>query len=85
MENLWLKSHHIILNMKVGDFFITGGRNMCVIKRTEKRIFFSNGDCITIRKCDNFYYLSGKNVSQILRDIEGFLVYQKHDVLFPKL
>lgn len=78
MESLWLKSHHIILDMKVGDFFLSGGRNIMCIKRTPKRIYLSSGDCITISKSDNFHYLSGKNISQILRDVEGYLVYKIH-------
>lgn len=78
MESLWLKSHHVILNMKVGDMFLSGGRNVMCIKRTPNRIYLSTGDLITIKRCDNFYYLQGKKVEQILRDIEGFLVYKIH-------
>lgn len=78
MESLWLKAHHVILDMKVGDMFRTGGRTIMCIKRTPHRISLSNGNCITIKKTENFYYLSGKNVNQILRDIEGFLIYKIH-------
>lgn len=82
MENLWNKSHYMLLNFKVGDYYESGGIRNEVIKRTKNRIYFSNGSCVTLKKCDNFFYLSGKNVNQILRDMEGYLVYLKHDPLF---
>jgi hypothetical protein len=78
MESLWLKAHHVILDMKVGDMFSSGGRTIMCMKRTPQRIYLSNGNCITIKHSDNFYYLSGKHVNQILRDIEGFLAYKIH-------
>jgi hypothetical protein len=80
MENLWLKSHHIVLDMKVGDFYLSGGHKVSVIERTKMRIRFSNGNLITIKNSQyGFYHLVGKNVNQILRDIEGQLVFLKHD------
>jgi hypothetical protein len=80
MENLWLKVHHIILNMKVGEFYLTGGHKVSVIKRTPMRIHFSNGDIVTIKKSHyGFYHLVGKRVNQILRDMEGYSVFLKHD------
>lgn len=77
-----MKSHHIILDMKVGDFYMSGGGQVSVVKRTPKRIYFSNGNIVTIKKSQyGFYHLVGKNVNQILRDIEGYLVFLKHDPL----
>jgi len=79
MENLWLKSHNIILDMKVGDFYETGDHRVSVIKRTPHRIHFSNGYVVTISKSSyGFYHLMGKKVNQILRDMEGYLVFLKH-------
>lgn len=83
MENLWLKAHHYILDMKVGDFYFSGGNNVSVIKRTKSRIYFSNGNIITIKKSSyGFYHLVGKMVDQTLRDIEGYFIYLIHK---PKL
>lgn len=83
MENLWIKSHETILDMKVGDFYLSGGRKVSVIKRTPMRIHFSNGDIVTIKKSKfGFYHLVGKNVNQILRDMEGYFVFLKHDPSF---
>lgn len=79
MENLWMKSHHIILDMKVGDFYHSGGQQVTVTRRTPNRIYFSNGNIVTIKKSHyGFTHLVGKNVNQILRDIEGYLVFLKH-------
>ena len=79
MENLWLKAHQTILGFKVGDFYMSGDVVVSVVKRTPMRIYFSSGDIITIKKSQyGFYYLVGKNVNQILRDIEGFFVFLVH-------
>lgn len=79
MENLWMKSHHLILDMKVGDFYVSGGGQVSVTRRTPKRIHFSNGNIVTIKESRyGFVHLTGKNVNQILRDIEGYLVFLKH-------
>jgi hypothetical protein len=82
MENLWTKAHQFILNSKVGDYYSIGGEVVSVIRRTPKRIYFSNGNIVTISKSSHgFFYLTGKYVNQILRDIEGYFVFLKHDPL----
>ena len=79
MENLWTKAHKFILDSKVGDFYISGGDKVSVIKRGPKKIHFSNGNTITITKSKfGFLYLTGKKVDQVLRDIEGFFIYSIH-------
>lgn len=79
MENLWIKSHRFILNCLIGDHYFSGDNKISVVKRSSKRIYFSNGEIITIKKSDHgFYYLSGKNVNQVLRDIEGYFLYKIH-------
>jgi hypothetical protein len=79
MENLWLKTHHIILDMKVGDFYNAGDNQITVTRRTPKQIYFSNGDIVTIKQSTyGFHHLVGKNITQILRDIEGYLVFLKN-------
>lgn len=78
MENLWDKAHVFILNCKVGDFYMQGQTKVVVVRRSPKRIYFSNGDLVTIKKSSyGFHYLSGRNVDQILRDIEGYFIYKK--------
>lgn len=82
MENLWTKANHTLVTMKVGDFYLSGGKKVSVIKRTPMRVYFSNGDIVTIKKSKfGFYYLVGKNVNQILRDIEGYFLFLIHDPL----
>jgi len=77
MENMWVKSHQFLLNMSVGDFYLSGGKKYTVVKKTKKKIWFDNGDFVQLTKSKEygFLYLKGKNVNQILRDIEGYLVY----------
>ena len=82
MENLWIKAHEFILESKCGDYYMDGDNKISVIRRTPKKIYLSNKKLITIKKSEfGFYYLSGKYVEQILRDIEGYFVFLKHDPL----
>lgn len=79
MKNLWTESHKFILNCEIGDFYESGGSRISVVRRSPKRIYFSNGELITIKKSKfDFYYLSGRNVDRVLRDIEGYMLYQIH-------
>lgn len=80
MENLWLKSHKFIIDSKIGDYYFDGNNNISVIKRTPKKIYFSNGNIVSLKfsKIGGFYHLTGKNVNQILRDIEGYFIYLIH-------
>jgi len=82
MKNLWIEAHKFILNSKVGDFYETGSDKISVVKKTPKRIYFSNGEIITLKKSksDKFYFMSGKKVSQILRDIEGYMLFKIHSL-----
>jgi hypothetical protein len=80
MENLWHKAHQFIIDSKVGDFYLKGDEKVSVIKRSAKRVHFSDGQIITITKSKTygFEYFVGKKVNQILRDIEGYFVYLIH-------
>jgi len=80
MENLWTKAHQFILDSKIGDFYMQGDMKVSVVRRSPKRIYFSNGELVTVKKSKDgdFYYLSGRNVNQILRDIEGYFAYLIH-------
>ena len=78
MENYWIKSHITLLEMKVGDYYLSGGNKMIITKKTKRRIYFSDGSLVTIKKLNDFFYLNGKNINQILRDIEGYLIYKIH-------
>ena len=86
MENLWLNAHKFLLDIQVGSSY----DNVTCIKRTEKKIFLSNGVVVTIKKIKDtkiYHLVSNKkntrgnkkydHISQILRDIEGFLLYKK--------
>ena len=87
--DLNLQANLFIYNAKVGDFYISGENKVEVTKRTEKRIHFSNGVIITIKTLPNgMIYLTSKSivrnnksypvVGQMIRDIEGYLLYLIH-------
>lgn len=79
MENLWNKAHQFILDSEIGDFYMEGDKKVSVVRRSPKRIYFSNGELVTIKKSQyGFYHLVGRKVDQILRDIEGYLLYKIH-------
>jgi hypothetical protein len=68
-------SEKFLLSLNVGE----GYNDIVVTKKTKKRIYLSNGKIVTIKKNGGgFLYLdSAKNgINQILRDIEGFLIYK---------
>ena len=83
--NLWEKAHSEIYNSKEGDSW----GNIKVVKRTSKKIYLESGLIITIKDSKyGFQYLASKSVKrgtrsyplvdQILRDIEGYLIYKIH-------
>jgi hypothetical protein len=87
--DLNLQANLFIYNTKVGDFYLSGGNKVEVTKRTEKRIHFSNGVIVSIKTLPNgMKYLSSKSVvrnnkqypvvGQMIRDIEGYLLYLIH-------
>jgi hypothetical protein len=87
--DLNLQANLFIYDAKVGDFYLSGGNKVEVTKRTEKRIHFSNGVIVSIKTLSNgMKYLSSKSVvrknksypvvGQMIRDIEGYLLYLIH-------
>jgi hypothetical protein len=70
------ESEKFLLSLNVGE----GYNDIVVTKKTKKRIYLSNGKIVTIKNGGGFLYLdSAKNgINQILRDIEGFLIYKIH-------
>jgi len=83
--DLWNKAHIELYNSKEGDSW----GNIKVVKRTPKKIYLESGLVITIKNSKfGFQYLTSKSikrnnrsypmVDQILRDIEGYLIYKIH-------
>jgi hypothetical protein len=76
-----LEANKFLFELNVDE----GYNDVLVTKRTKKRIHLSNGVIIHIKKLDNgLLYLDSKLnskkypiINQVLRDIEGFLVYKK--------
>lgn len=76
-----LEANKFLFELKVGE----GYNDIVVIKRTKKRIYFSNNIIVHIKKLENgLLYLDSKLnnkkypiINQVLRDIEGWLVYKK--------
>ena len=73
-------SEKFLLNLKVGEGFGHENSRVTVIKKTKKSIYLSDKKIIHIKKVNNFFYLDakGNSIKQILRDIEGFLIYKIH-------
>ena len=65
-----------LLSLNIGE----GYNDVIVVKRTPNRIYLSNDKIVHIRNGDGFKYLDAKGltIKQILRDIEGYLIYLKH-------
>ena len=91
--NLNLESNLFLYKGKVGDYYLSGGKKDEITKRTLKRIHFSNGVIVSIKTLPNgMKYLSSKSVvshnksypivDQMIRDIEGYLIYKIHSKSF---
>lgn len=70
----FIQSEKFLLSLNVGE----GYNDVVVTKRTKKRIYLSNGNIVHIKNGGKFLYLDGKYINQILRDIEGYLIYLIH-------
>jgi hypothetical protein len=83
--NMWNEAEKFLIEMNVGDFYESGGERIEVIQRTKSKIKLSNDINIMIKSRDGYKYLNGKNNGkksggvhkQIIRDIEGYLIYKK--------
>lgn len=91
--DLNLKANLFLYEGKVGDYYLSGGKKVEITKRTNKRIYLSSGFIISIKKLNNnLIYLDSKSVirnnksypilHQVLRDIEGYLLYRIHSKSF---
>lgn len=68
------ESEIFLLGLNIGE----GYNDIVVTKRTKKRIYLSDSNIVHIKCGGSFKYLDGKSINQILRDIEGFLIYKIH-------
>jgi hypothetical protein len=84
-----VEANRFMYGAKVGDFYMVGQEKIEVVKRTPKRIHFSNGNIVSIKTLSNgIMYLSSRSVvshnksypivDQMIRDIEGHLIYKIH-------
>lgn len=79
--DLNIEANKLLFELKVGE----GYNNVVVTKRTKKRIYLSNGIIVHIKTLKNgLLYLDSKVnsksypvINQILRDIEGWIIYKK--------
>lgn len=85
VNDMWIEAQKYLLNLKVGE----GYNGVTVTKRTANKIHLSTGVIVSIKKSDaGFLYLDSRSVirgkkpypiiSQVLRDIEGYLIYLIH-------
>jgi hypothetical protein len=88
-DSIWNDANDFLFNMKVGDKYkISTETYVECVKRTDKRIYLSNGNIVTIKTLNGYKYLTSRSivtrnksydsVTQILRDIEGYFIYQTH-------
>lgn len=75
MNNFKL-SEQTLLSYSINE----GYNDVRVVKRTKKRIYLSNSKIVHIKNGGTFFYLDskGNGLKQILRDIEGYLIYKIH-------
>jgi hypothetical protein len=84
-----VEANRFIYGSKVGDFYMVGQNKIEVVKRTPKRIHFSNGVVVSIRTLSNgMNYLSSRSVvshnksypivDQMIRNIEGYRLQVNH-------
>lgn len=70
----FMESEKFLLSLNIGE----GYNDIVVTKRTMTRIYLSDGKIIHIKNSGKFKYLDGKNINQVLRDIEGYIIYKIH-------
>lgn len=91
--DLNLQANLFLYEGKVGDYYLSGGKKVEITKRINKRIYLSSDVIISIKKLNNnLIYLDSKSVirnnksypiiHQVLRDIEGYLLYRIHSKSF---
>ena len=84
--NTWDEANLYLFNIKEGEGYRTStDTEVICTKRTNKRIYLSNGVIVNIKNNGKFLYLSSasntigrkryEKVDQILRDIQGYLIY----------
>jgi hypothetical protein len=93
MENsLWNQAHLFLLSMKEGDKYkVSTDKEIVCVKRTTNKVHLSNGVIVTLKKLkdtNSFFLTSNKTtvrgtkrfnyIDQIIRDIEGWMIYQRH-------
>mgnify|MGYP003349543510 CR=1 FL=1 len=95
MIDTWSLSHRFILSLEEGDTFFLGEKEHKVIKRSLSKItLLIDGEKfnVLLKKCNDFFYLHSKSVktgnrsypliNQLLRDIEGYIIYLNHIHMF---
>ncbi len=93
MRDLWYEANLFLYNMNVGDYYLVGNKRVECIERKNNKIKLSNGIVVRLQKLkdtNSFYLASNKKVkkgtrtydyvNQILRDVEGYLLYKIHAI-----
>ena len=87
--DMFTKAHMFLYYLKEGKGYKTSIESKVVcVKRTKKKIFLSNGVIVHLKKKNGMLYFSSASIirgykryeilNQILRDIEGYLIYKLH-------
>jgi hypothetical protein len=87
--DMFTKAHLFLYYIKEGEGYnVSTDQEVICIKRTKKRIYLSNGVIIHLKERNGMMYFASGSIirgykryeilNQILRDIEGFLIYKLH-------
>jgi hypothetical protein len=87
--DMFTKAHIFLYELKEGQgYFKSVDDQVTCVKRTKKRIYLSNGVIVHLKKRNGMLYFASaclvrghkryEYVMQVLRDIEGYLVYLIH-------
>ena len=85
----WTQSHIFLFELKEGKGYKTSTETKVVcVKCTKKRIYLSNNIIIHLKERNGMKYLASggfgkyhrryEYLNQVLRDIEGYLLYKTH-------
>lgn len=86
--DMFTKAHVFLYNLEEGRGYKTSTETKVVcVKRTNKKIYLSNGVIVHLKEKNGMKYFSTASfvrgykryeyLNQILRDIEGYLIYKK--------
>lgn len=89
--DMYTKAHMVLYYIKEGEGYKTStDTEVKCVKRTKKKIYLSNGVIVHLKEKNGMLYFASGSIirgykryeylNQVLRDIEGWLIYKLHAV-----